>query len=265
MTHSRVKTEITNGIATVTMTRADKLNALDLEMLQGLVAASKQIRKDRNIRAVILHGDGEAFCAGLDFPSVTKNPWKLLPTVFKFGKKTNLFQEIAWCWRKLPIPVIAVIHGHCYGGGLQLALGADFRFATPDCKFSIMEAKWGLIPDMSASVTLRELISIDLAKELTMTGRVFSGADAEKYGLITRTATDPMDEAKKLIEEIITRSPDSVSMSKRLFHSTWNASVRCAFAIETWLQLKLLLGKNQRIALQSNFKKIPPKFLPRQK
>ena len=261
--NQRVKVEVKDQVATVTLNRADKLNALDFEMLQGLVDAAKKIKKDRTLRAVILVGDGRAFCAGLDFPSVTKNPWRFLGAIFKYGTQTNLFQEVAWCWRKLPIPVIAVIRGHCYGGGFQIALAADFRFASEECSFSIMEAKWGLIPDMSATVTLRELVSIDVAKELTMTGRVFSSGEALKYGLISRVCADPMQEAYDLVTEIKTRSPESVSMTKKLFQATWHASVRKAFAIESFYQFKLLVGKNQRISMRANFKKETPSFLPR--
>lgn len=261
--NERVIITVKDQIATVRMLRSDKLNALDLDMLKGLVRAAKKVKKDKSIRAVILCGDGPAFCAGLDFPSVTRRPWSLLPAIFKYGSQTNLFQEAAWCWRKLPVPVIAVIHGHCLGGGFQIALAADFRFSTEDCKFSIMEAKWGLIPDMTATVTLRELLPMDLAKELTMTGRVFSGSEAKNYGLVSKVCFDPFLEAQTLAEEIKSRSPDSVAATKKLFHSTWRSTLRKAFAIETWLQFKLLLGKNQRIAMKANFKKEVPNFVNR--
>lgn len=117
----------------------------------------------------------------------------------------NLAQDTAYLWRELPVPVIAALHGMCFGGGMQIALGADFRFATPDCKLSIMETKWGIIPDMSASITLRELVPIDVAKELTMTARVISGVEAAQLGLVTRCAEDPIEEANKLAKEIVNR------------------------------------------------------------
>ncbi|MBP6219005.1 MAG: crotonase/enoyl-CoA hydratase family protein [Oligoflexales bacterium] len=261
--NERVSLTTKDHIATVKMQRPDKLNALDLDMFKGLIQAAKTVRKDKSLRAVILCGDGAAFCAGLDFPSVTSRPWRFLSAIFKFGTHTNLFQEVAWCWRKLPIPVIAALHGHCLGGGLQIALAADFRLSTADCKFSILEAKWGLIPDMTATVTLRELLPMDLAKELAMTGRMFSGEEAKIYGMVSRVCVDPLLEAQKLADEIKSRSPDSVAMTKRLFHSTWHATPRRAFAIETWLQLKLLLGKNQRIAMKANFNKELPQFINR--
>ena len=261
--YERVQLVVRNQVATVTLKRADKLNALDLQMLKGLTKAARIIKQDKTIRAVLLCGEGTSFCAGLDFASVLKKPLQILPRLFKYGTQTNHFQDVAWCWRQLPVPVIAVIQGHCFGGGFQIALGADFRFTTEDCQFSVMEAKWGLIPDMSATVTLRELISIDVAKELTMTGRIFTGLEAKNYGLVTHVSDNPFLEAQNLIDEIKTRSPDSVALTKKLFHSTWNKGTRWAFALETWFQLKLFLGKNQKIAMKSNFKKESPQFLPR--
>jgi len=260
----RIRTEIRGDIAYVTLARPEKMNALDWDVLNGLVDAASSIAKNRSVRAVILAGDGPAFSSGLDFPSFTKEPVKMVRGFLKFGvKPTNLFQEAAWCWRKLPIPVIAVMHGRCYGGGVQIALGADFRFATPDCEMSILEAKWGLIPDMSGTLTLRELLPIDQAKLLTMTGRVFDGNEALRLGLVTGVGADPMALAEALVAEIRERSPDSVSATKELFHDTWFAGARQALSIESWKQLMLLAGKNQKIAMKANFEKKKPSFLPR--
>lgn len=147
--------------------------------------------------------------------------------------------------RGLPVPVIACLHGTCFGGGLQIALGADLRFSTPDCRISVMEARWGLIPDMGASITLRELVRMDVAKELTMTGRIVSGLEAEKLGLVTRCADDPLEEAMKVAEEIIERSPDSVGAAKELFQSTWTADEGTCLKKETDLQTKLIATWNQ--------------------
>lgn len=260
----RVRTEIRGDVAYVTMTRPDKFNALDWDMLVGLRDAAASIRKDRAIRAVILAGDGPAFSSGLDFPSFTKQPAKMVRGFLKLGlRPTNLFQEAAFCWRELPIPVIAVLHGRCYGGGVQIALGADFRFATPECELSILEAKWGLVPDMSGTITLRELLPIDQAKLLTMTGRMFDGNEALRLGLVTGVSPDPMALAEALVEELKLRSPDSVSATKELFHETWLAGARRALSVESWKQLALLVGKNQKIAMKANFEKVKPSFLPR--
>lgn len=259
----RVLLEVRESIAFVTLNRADKYNGLDWDMLQGLVETAKTIRADKDVRAVILAGDGAAFCAGLDFGSFGKQPMKALRGFLKYGRATNLFQDVAWVWRELPVPVIAVLHGRCYGGGVQIALGADFRFATPDCEFSIMEAKWGLIPDMTGTVTLRELLPMDLAMKLTMTGESFSGEQALAYGLVTGVSADPLADAMALAATIKTRSPDAVAATKALFHQTWNVSTSQAFAIESRIQRKLIMGKNHAIARKANFAKEAPVFLPR--
>ncbi len=259
----RVRTEIRGDVAYVTLARADKLNALDWEMLVGLVEAARRIGRDRKLRAVILRGDGRAFSSGLDFPSFTSQPVRMVRGFLKYGTKTNLFQEAAYCWRRLSVPVIAVLHGRCYGGGLQVALGADFRFATPDCELSILEAKWGLVPDMTGTVTLRELLPIDQAKLLTMTGRSFSGREAKELRLVTDVGEDPLAMAEALVVELRARSPDSVAATKHLFHETWLADERRAFAIESIRQLRLLLGRNQRVAMKANFAKRTPEFGPR--
>lgn len=260
----RIKLEIKDGIAFVTMTRADKYNALDWEMLNAHVDTAKKIRKDKSVRVVILQGEGKAFCSGLDFPKMTKSPDKLLRGFLNYGvMKTNLFQEVCWCWRKLPVPVIAVTHGYCFGGGVQIAMAADFRFTTADCDFSIMEMKWGLIPDMTGTITLREILPMDVLKELTMTARVFDAAEAKQLGLVTEVCDSPLDRAIELAEDIKTKSPDGIAATKALFHRTWWQSETDALATERNIQRKLLMGKNQRIAVKANFAKKAAKFLPR--
>jgi enoyl-CoA hydratase/carnithine racemase len=218
--------------AHVVMNRAAKLNALDLDMLRALVGSARKLRGTKGVRAVILTGDGASFSAGLDFASVGRQPAQ---TVISFLRRpwrsTNLFQETCWAWRRLPIPVLAVIRGHCFGGGLQLALGADFRFTTPTCRFSVMEAKWGLVPDMTGTVSLRELLPIDLAKRLTMTGEIFTGDRARELGLVTDVSDDPRAAALELAHQLVTRSPDSVAATKRPFDrarpvSPWRALPR---------------------------------------
>lgn len=225
--------EITDGIAYATLNRPDKLNALDLPMLQALASTPTQIAKDRSVRAVILSGAGSAFSAGLDFSSL-KDGLAVARAFAKVpGQTTNLFQKCNWAWRELPVPVLAVTRGHCYGAGFQLALAADFRVSDPECKFSVMEAKYGMIPDMTGSVTLRELVSIDVAKRLTMTGEIFDATRALDLGLVTEVADDPLAAALELAATISERSPDSVAATKKLFHSTWTESPRSAFWTET--------------------------------
>ncbi|GAA3575027.1 crotonase/enoyl-CoA hydratase family protein [Marinobacter xestospongiae] len=251
--NNRVVLEIDQGIATVTLNRPDKYNGLDMAMFDAIVAVTRQLKKDRSVRAIILKGAGEAFCSGLDVAKVSKNPVNFLKLLVKPGRKiSNLAQDVGYLWRDVPAPVIAVTHGYCFGGGFQIALGADFRFSTSDCEFSIMETKWGLIPDMSLTVTLRELISIDLAKELTMTARRFNGAEAKEMGLVSRVCDDPLAEAQAFARELSERSPDAVAASKLLFNRTWSAPDKAALDWETRLQKKILARTNQRTAVARN-------------
>lgn len=260
----RVRLRLRDEIAYVSLARAEKYNGLDLDMLEALVEAARHVGKDRSIRAVILSGEGKVFCAGLDFGKVTKQPARVVKAFAKFGlKHTNLFQEAAWAWRKLPIPVIAVTHGRCYGGGFQIAMAADFRFSTPDCLFSIMEIKWGLVPDMSGTVSLRELLPMDVAKELAMTGREFDGLEAKQLHLVTGVDDEPMAAAEALAQRIRSRSPDAIVATKALFERTWMASESEAFSIESKTQFRLLRGRNQREAMKANFEKRDPAFKPR--
>ncbi|HTM85581.1 MAG TPA: crotonase/enoyl-CoA hydratase family protein [Mycobacterium sp.] len=260
----RVLLEITDGVATVTLNRAAKYNGLDLPMLNALVAVARRIAADRSVRVVILAGDGNAFCAGLDFASVGKSPAAFARAGLKLpGQQTNLFQRACWVWRELPVPVIAVLHGHCFGGGLQLALAADFRFATPDCELSVMEGKWGLIPDMTGSVTLRELVPMDIAKRLAMTAEIFDGRRALDYGLVTGVSDDPRADAAALADQLLTRSPDAVALTKRLLQRTWHQSPRRAFGTETVFEARLLRGANHRIARTANLAKQVPSYLSR--
>ncbi|MEK9712726.1 MAG: crotonase/enoyl-CoA hydratase family protein, partial [Thalassolituus sp.] len=197
--NQRILLEVRDNIAWVYLNRPEKLNGLDMPMFTEMVATAKKIRKDRSIRAVILAAKGESFCAGLDFKAVSKNPSMIAKVFLKLPwTKQNLAQEIAHCWRDLPVPVICAIHGNCFGGGMQIALAADYRIATPDANLCIMEMKWGLIPDMSGMVTLSRLTRVDIAQELTMTGRQFSAEEGHGYGLISKLADDPLAEAEAL-------------------------------------------------------------------
>jgi enoyl-CoA hydratase/carnithine racemase len=186
-------TEVEKGIFHVLLNRPEKMNALSLEMFETITSTAVSLRENKAIRAVILSGNGKAFCTGLDVKSVAVNPLNFPKLLNKPGQtqSSNLAQDVAYMWRQLPFPVIASLHGMCFGGGLQIAMGADFRISTPDCQLSVMEAKWGLIPDMSASVTFRENVRMDVIKELTMTARIFSGTQAQTYGFVTRSSPHP--------------------------------------------------------------------------
>jgi enoyl-CoA hydratase/carnithine racemase len=253
--------EVHDGIAHVRLTRADKLNALTLQTLDELVATAHELRRDRTLRAVVLSGDGESFCAGLDFASVMKSPAGIVKAFVPLPwRGTNTFQEACWAWRRLPVPVIAAVEGHCYGGGLQLALAADFRVAAPDSEWSVLEARWGLIPDMTGVRTLSELVGIDTAKRLTMTAQMLSGKEAADLGLVTELAADPVAAATELAHEIAGRSPDSVAAAKRLFNRSWSASPRATFARERLEQLVLLASANTKAAREAAFRKASPVF-----
>ena len=207
---SRIALDIKDQIAFVRLNRADKLNALDMPMFEAIVKVTKQLKKNKDIRAIILSGEGAAFCSGLDVKSMFKNPLAAVKLLVKPGARvSNLAQDVSFLWREIPVPVIAVTHGKCWGGGFQIALGADFRYSTPDCEFSIMESRWGLIPDMGGTITLRELASIDIIKELAMTAKIFKGEEAKQYGLVTHIFDDPMTEAIKFAELAVDKYPDS--------------------------------------------------------
>ncbi|MFP4336124.1 MAG: crotonase/enoyl-CoA hydratase family protein [Wenzhouxiangella sp.] len=259
----RVRIESRQHIAVVTLERPDKYNGLDMAMMLALGEAVRILRKRRGIRAVVLHGAGPAFCAGLDFASVLRRPGRLVTGFLPWWRKANLFQRLCLGWSDLNVPVIAVTHGYCFGGGLQLALGCDFRISAPDCRFSIKEIEWGLIPDMGASVTLRELLPADQALELTLTGRQFDAQEALDKHLITRIDDDPLKAALALAETISAHSPDAVAAAKRLFKQTRVMSERRALRRERWLQLKVLLGSNQREAMKARMEKREPRFKSR--
>lgn len=180
--------ELENGIYHIQLNRPEKMNALSIEMFESITETAVSLKQNKTLRAVILSGNGKAFCTGLDIKSVGMNPLNFPKLLTKPNqtKYSNLAQDVAYMWRQLPVPVIASLHGMCFGGGLQIAMAADFRIATPDCQLSIMEAKWGLIPDMSAAVTFREHVRMDIIKELTMTARIFNGVQAASYGFVTR-------------------------------------------------------------------------------
>lgn len=266
VTRQYVQHSVIDGIATVRLTRADKLNALTLQTLEELIATARELRADRTLRAVILTGEGDSFCAGLDFATVLRKPGRVAAALVpRPWRGTNTFQEACWAWRRLPVPVIAAVSGHCYGGGIQLALAADFRFASPDSQWSVLEGKWGLIPDMSGIKSLSELVGIDTAKRLTMTAQVVSGKEAHDLGLVTEVAPDPLQAAEAFARELAGRSPDALASAKRLFNDTWSAGPRFTFARELVEQLGLLAAANTKAARQAAFSKSVPQFGPRRR
>ena len=264
-TAPRVITEIDGPVARVWLNRPDKLNGLDLDTVAQLAAAARSLRNNRTVRVVVIEGKGDSFCAGLDFAAAAKeSKLRILRMALPNPLRgTNGFQECFWAWRKLPVPVIAITRGHVFGGGIQLALACDFRFSTPDCQWSVLEAKWGLIPDMSGTIALGELVGADVAKRLTMTGEIISGEQAHAYGLVTGVDAAPEKLAQELIDAIIVRSPDSVAASKRLLNLNLRGTARAALGRERRFQLAMFRTKNATIARKAGMKGEAPKFGPR--
>ncbi|MFF0488905.1 crotonase/enoyl-CoA hydratase family protein [Nocardia sp. NPDC004068] len=241
---SHVSLRFDGDRARVALDRPDKHNGLTIPMLRDLVGVAREIRGRNDIRAVILSGNGPSFSSGLDIAKAVGDPLTIVRNFVPLpGRGTNTFQEACWAWRRLPQPVIAAVHGHCYGGGLQLALAADFRLATPDADFSVMEAKHGLIPDMTGAVTLSRLIGMDKALLLTMTADPVDAAYAERIGLITEVTADPVTAADELATRIAARPPRAIAAAKRMFDRSWHSGVRRTLGIERATQLPLLLGQ----------------------
>jgi enoyl-CoA hydratase/carnithine racemase len=258
-----VKINIEGGVADVRLNRPERYNSLNPEMFEAVVAAGQAIDANCSVRAVVLSGEGKGFCAGLDFETFTKvqSSGNSVLAEKTDGKYPNPFQNAAYVWKKLRVPVIAAIHGSAFGGGIQIALGADVRLARADARLCIMEVNWGLIPDMAASQTLRGLVGIDVAKELIWTGRVLSGEEAQKLGLVTRICDDPLAEALKMAKGIAQKSPDAIIAGKRLIETAWLSPPEVGLKLEEELQKSLLGSPNQVEAMKANFEKRPPDFL----
>lgn len=262
-----VTTTITNGIAHVELARPDKLNSLTLPFLRELMGAAHHVRRNKGVRAVVISGQGRSFSAGLDFGEVMKKPGSVAAAfVPRPWRGTNIFQEACWAWRRVPVPVIVAVHGHCFGGGLQIALAGDYRFTTPDAQWSVLEGKWGLIPDMSGIQALKELVGIDVAKKLTMTAEIFSGEKAVQLGIASEAADEPLAAAMELASQLVDRSPDQLSAAKRLINRSWNASPRTTFRRERAEQLLLLAAQNTakaRKAAVAKAGKVAANYSPR--
>ncbi|MGS0674843.1 crotonase/enoyl-CoA hydratase family protein [Shewanella sp. 0m-4] len=249
MTYDLLRLTQKNGIAYVSLNRPEKYNALSYKLFTEIEHCIKTLSKDRSLTAVVLFGEGGNFSSGLDVKSVMNSPLDAVKLLFKWlPGNANLAQRVSIGWRRLPVPVIAVLEGVCYGGGMQIVLGADFRIAAPDCKMSIMEAKWGLVPDMAGLAGLRELMPKDQALMLTMTADVLTAEQALASNLVTAVADDPMATATALATKLSQTSPDANAAIKRSINKNWSASVRQLLRRESWYQLRLLLGKNRIIA-----------------
>jgi len=272
MTEQRVSVTITDGVADVRLTRPEKRNALDGAMFAGLVAAGERLKAEPRVRAVVLSGEGPDFCAGLDFgwframrdgerrsaqldlpPGGPARPGPQSP-----AKAAG--QRAAYVWTEVPVPVIAAVTGNALGGGLQIALGGDIRIVAPDARMSVLEIRWGLIPDMTGSQLLPELVGRDVAKELTFTGRMVTGEEAVALGLATRVDPDPREAALELARSVARRSPDAIRAAKRLLDLAGRADLETGFAAEQ-KEIGALIGSaNQAEAVAAEFEQRPPRF-----
>ncbi|MBI1212956.1 MAG: crotonase/enoyl-CoA hydratase family protein [Alphaproteobacteria bacterium] len=264
--NDRVTVSIDNGVADVRLVRADKMNALDDAMFEALIATGDRVKTERGVRCVVISGEGRAFCAGLDMGNFQRMGARD-PSRSAIGRLTtrtngiaNRPQYAAWVWREVPVPVIAAVHGVAFGGGFQVMLGADMRYAAPDTKLSIMEIKWGLVPDMAGTQLLRTLVRDDIVRELTYTGRVFTAEEGARLGIITRIASDPRAEALATAREIANKSPDAIRAAKRLLNTTPFAPIAEGLMMESAEQEALGGKPNQVEAVMSNLEKRPPKF-----
>lgn len=256
----RVSVRVENGIADVRLNRAEKLNALDVAMFEALVETGDALRAQRSLRAVVLSGEGRGFCAGLDVESFARGRGGRDLFARDGQSPANFVQRSAWVWAELPVPVIAAVHGVCFGGGLQIALAADLRYAAPDARLSVMEIRWGLIPDVTGSRTLPRLVRADVAKELTFSGRVVSGAEAVELGLATHLSDQPREAALELAREIAGKSPDAIRAAKRLLDRGAALDVEAGLRLEEALQRSLLGSPNQQEAVRANLEKRDPSF-----
>ena len=261
----RVSVVLAEGVAEVRLDRPDKLNALDPAMFEALVATGEHLARNRSLRAVVLHGAGRGFCAGLDMQTFADMAdGRSEGAIGDLAKRThgiaNAPQQAALVWRDLPVPVIAAVHGVCLGGGFQIALGADIRYVAPDAKLAILEIKWGLVPDMGGIALMRELARGDVIRELALTGRTFSGTEAVAYGFATAVHADPLEAARATAREIAGRSPDAVRALKRLLNASADSDMAAILLAELREQARLIGSPNQIEAIRAGVEKRPARF-----
>lgn len=266
----RVSITVEGGVADVRLNRPDKINALDAAMFAAIVEAGEALKRDPSVRAVVLSGEGRGFCAGLDFASFQAmasgdgvggtGGGGAAAITRTDGRLTHLGQQAAWVWTEVPVPVIAAVHGACLGGGLQIALGADLRIVSPDVKLAVLEVRWGLSPDMTATVILPRLVGLDVAKELTWTGRTVGGEEAVRLGLATRLADDPRAAALELAGELAAKSPDAIRAGKSLFEAAEGRTLAEQLAQERKAIGSLIGSRNQIEAVTASFEGRAPVF-----
>lgn len=261
----RVACTVSDGIADVRLDRPEKLNALDGAMFDALITTARQLREDHRVRAVVLSGNGRGFCAGLDFAAFQDmgggdgEPVRL-EGADPEGPAQAAGQQAAYGWAQLPVPVIAAVQGVAFGGGLQVALGADIRLVAPDARLSVREISWGLSPDMTGTQLLPELVGRDVAKELALTGRVVEGIEAARIGLATRAEDDPHASALELAAEMAGKNPHAVRRTKRLLDIAGRVGLADGFAAEQSVIRELIGSPNQTEAVRANLAERAPEF-----
>jgi enoyl-CoA hydratase/carnithine racemase len=265
----RVIVSINDGIAGVRFNRPDKRNALDSEQFAAIAEAGERLKHEPAVRVVVVSGEGESFCAGLDFSmfgamadgaGTGRDGERGNPGNLDGGRITHLGQQICWVWQELEVPVIAAVHGHALGGGLQIALGADIRIAHPDTKWSVRELHWGIVPDMTGTFMLSRLVRNDIARELTYTARMVDGREAFELGLATRLSEQPYEDAMALAAEIAGRSPGGVRGAKALFNRMYTDGAADQFAEERRVISSQIGTPNQVEAITANLEQRPPVF-----
>ncbi len=260
----RVKITVTDHVADVRLNRADKMNALDRDMFEGIVEAQRTLAADKSVRVVVLSGEGRAFCAGLDISAMGGGNGDAPGEAKKLAERThgnaNLFQAVAIGWRQLPVPVIAAVHGVCFGGGLQIASGADVRVVAPDARLSVMEMKWGLVPDMAGFALWRGYVRDDVLRELTYTNREFSGEEAQSLGFATYVEANPLERAQAIAAQIAVKNPQAIRESKVLCNTVADLDEDAILMAESVAQDKVIRTPDQIEAVMAQMEKRAPVF-----
>lgn len=243
--------------------RPEKRNAVDLAMFEELSRVGSALRRDAGVRAVVIHGNGAHFCAGIDVSIFQQSESGAIGQDRMLAgpdSPANFFQSAAYIWREIPVPVVAALHGCVFGAGLQIAMGADIRYASSDARLSIMEVKWGLIPDMAISATLRHVVATDKVRELTYTGRIVSGQEAQDIGLVTALQEDPLTAAMELAAQIASQSPAAIRAAKKLINDAWEEDQATALRHEAEAQMRIMAGDDHKEAVLANMEKRMPHF-----
>ena len=259
---NRVKIEVNNHIAVVTFNRPEKMNALDPTQFEAIIEAGEKVNTDPSVRVVVLRGEGKAFCAGLDISAMQDKDSTVMsnPLIPRTHGIANTWQQSVWIWRDMQVPVIAAVHGVAFGGGLQIMLGADIKYITADTKLSILEMKWGLIPDMAGTQLMRHTVRDDIIRELTYTNRIFSGQEAVAYGFATHVSENPFEAAMQLATEIAGKNPSAIVKAKKVLNAAPYLSQEDGLMLESVEQDAIIGKKNQLEAVYSSLQKRPGNF-----